>query len=106
MTDIWRSFVAQRIAWSCGWPILFHKSTLWQDRNDHSLMDDFVDEISGYTNNAQIIKSLVELDLKKDKVYIPDNMKLCYKTLIDLGCIESQESLLLDAWSEDIAYFL
>ena len=23
MTDIWRSFIAQRIAWECGWSVLF-----------------------------------------------------------------------------------
>src|SRR5205807_7157091 len=58
MTDIWRSFVAQRIAWTCGWSILFHQSTVRQDRNDHNLMTDFKDEISGYSNNALICKSL------------------------------------------------
>src|ERR1700691_4694073 len=62
MTDIWRSFVAQRIAWTCGWPVLFHQSTMRQERNDHNLMNDFRDEISGYNNNALICNSLKELN--------------------------------------------
>ena len=32
MTDIWRSFVAQRIAWAQGWSILFHGPTVRQHR--------------------------------------------------------------------------
>jgi len=102
MTDIWRSFVAQRIAWTCGWPILFHQSTVWQERNDHNLMNDFRDEISGYNNNAQIIKSLKALDLKEGIENIPGNMKLCYNILIDLGFVGQQEIILLDAWLNDI----
>jgi hypothetical protein len=102
MTDIWRSFVAQRIAWTCGWSILFHQSTVWQERNEHNLMNDFRDEISGYNNNAQIVKVLKELDLKDGIENISTNMKLCYKALIELGFVGEQESILLDAWLKDI----
>ena len=102
MTDIWRSFVAQRIAWTCGWSILFHQSTVWQERNEHNLMNDFRDEISGYNNNAQIVKVLTELDLKNGIENISENMKLCYNALIELGFVGQQESMLLDAWLKDI----
>jgi hypothetical protein len=34
MTDIWRSFVAQRIAWENGWGILFGEATMRQERNE------------------------------------------------------------------------
>jgi hypothetical protein len=102
MTDIWRSFVAQRIAWTCGWSILFHQSTVWQERNEHNLMNDFRDEISGYNNNAQIVKVLKELDLKDGIENISKNMKLCYNALIELGFVGQQESMLLDAWLKDI----
>ena len=54
MTDIWRSFVAQRIAWANNWSILFHEPTVWQERNDHSLMRDFKDEVPGYLHNRRI----------------------------------------------------
>ncbi|MEO6903729.1 MAG: STELLO glycosyltransferase family protein [Bacteroidia bacterium] len=102
MTDIWRSFVAQRIAWTCNWSILFHKSTVRQERNDHDLMKDFQDEISGYNNNLQIVKSLNELNLKEGVENIPDNMILCYKKLIDLKLVGEDEMGLLKSWLEDI----
>ncbi len=105
MTDIWRSFVAQRIAWTCGWPILFHQSTVWQERNDHDLMKDFRDEISGYNNNAQIYTSLKELALKEGAKSIPENMMLCYGELIKLGLVGENEIILLNAWLQDIISF-
>lgn len=102
MTDIWRSFVAQRIAWTCGWPILFHQSTVWQERNDHNLMNDFQDEITGYNNNTLIIKSLKELDLKEGIENIPANMMLCYRKLIELGFVGKEELDLLKSWTKDL----
>ncbi|MEP6955655.1 MAG: STELLO glycosyltransferase family protein, partial [Chthoniobacterales bacterium] len=61
MTDIWRSFVAQRIAWENGWSVLFHEATVRQDRNAHDLMRDFQDEVSGYLHNRAIVEALSHL---------------------------------------------
>jgi hypothetical protein len=102
MTDIWRSFVAQRIAWTCGWPILFHKSTVRQERNDHNLMNDFRDEIPGYNNNVQICANLKNLTLKDGVENIAANMLLCYQRLIDLKIVGENEIILLNAWLKDI----
>ena len=101
MTDIWRSFVAQRIAWTCGWPILFHQSSVQQERNEHNLMNDFRDEIPGYNNNAQIYESLKNLKLQKGVENITENMILCYKKLIELTLILPNELILLKSWIED-----
>ena len=82
MTDIWRSFVAQRIAWTCGWRISFHSSTVHQDRNEHNLLHDFADEVPGYLNNAKIGHALDALDLEEGSQAIEANMKRCYAELI------------------------
>src|SRR5260370_26779123 len=63
MTDIWRGFVAQRVAWTNDWPILFHEPTLWQARNEPNVAPDFADEVAGYLNNAAICESLAALSL-------------------------------------------
>jgi hypothetical protein len=102
MTDIWRSFVAQRIAWTCGWPVLFHQSTVWQERNDHNLMTDFKDEISGYTNNLAIMQNLNNLPLKNGVENIGENMKLCYARLIEMGLVGDGEMPILEAWLRDL----
>ena len=103
MTDIWRSFIAQRIAWTCGWPILFHQSTVTQKRNEHNLMKDFSDEVSGYKNNAQIINWLKNIDLKEGIENIFRNMELCYMKLTEAGLFEEFELILLNAWLKDIS---
>jgi hypothetical protein len=102
MTDIWRSFVAQRVAWECGWYILFHKSTVWQERNSHNLLKDFQDEIPGYLHNGKIVEVLSKLVLRQGKEHIFENMKTCYSAMIDMALIDSAEMQLLDAWFADL----
>jgi len=103
MTDIWRSFVAQRICWENGWSVLFHEATVWQERNEHNLMRDFADEIPGYLNNLRICEALANLDLRAGTQHMPDNMLSCYKSLISQGLVDQRELPLLDAWLDDLA---
>jgi hypothetical protein len=98
MTDIWRSFVAQRICWANGWNVLFHNATVWQERNSHNLMHDFADEIQGYLNNGFIMQALSQLDLKTGIASIPENLLLCYGQLIRMNLIDAREMELLKAW--------
>ena len=102
MTDIWRSFVAQRIAWTCGWSILFREPTVTQDRNDHDLMRDFAEEIPGYLANRQIGAALAELDLAPGVQSIPDNLRKCYGRLVADGHVGAEELALLDSFLSDL----
>lgn len=102
MTDIWRSFVAQRIAWTCGWPILFHSSNVWQDRNEHDLLKDFIDEIPGYVNNKKICSLLEDLDLNDGIENIADNFLKCYSMMVENSFVGKEEMSLAEAWITDI----
>jgi hypothetical protein len=102
MTDIWRSFVAQRIAWEYGWKIAFHSATVYQKRNEHDLMRDFEDEVPGYLHNEAIAKALGATKISKSPESIFANLRKCYETLISMGLISDQELPLLDAWSDDL----
>ncbi len=103
MTDIWRSFVAQRIASANGWHVPFHEPTVWQERNDHNLMRDFADEVPGYLNNSRIRETLEDLSLPGGVAHIPDNLRTCYEALVGLCVVGAEELSLLDAWLDDIA---
>jgi len=103
MTDIWRSFVAQRIAAANGWHVLFHAPTVRQDRNEHDLMRDFSDEIPGYLNNEAIRDALEKTMVTPGIAEIPNNLQRCYRSLVELGVIQAQELPLLDAWLQDLA---
>lgn len=106
MTDIWRSFVTQRIAWECGWNILFHHPTVMQERNDHSLLKDFEDEIPGYLNNHKICTELQQLSLLPGTENITGNLITCYNRLIEIGVIGKEETNLLNAWVADCEQLL
>jgi STELLO glycosyltransferases len=103
MTDIWRSLVAQRIAWTCGWDILFHASTVRQERNEHNLLKDFADEIPGYLNNARIGRTLEALPLKEGVENLSSNLLSCYRALVELAVIGKEELPLVEAWIADMA---
>jgi STELLO glycosyltransferases len=102
MTDIWRSFVAQRILWTCDWRVSFHASSVWQDRNDHDLLRDFADEVPGYLHNARIAEVLSALDLPAGEKNIPANLTRCYASLVELGVVAREELALLAAWLADL----
>jgi hypothetical protein len=103
MTDIWRSFVAQRIAWANGWSVLFHEPNVWQERNEHSLMRDFADEVPGYLNNRAICAELDSLELEPGAAAMGDNLRRCYEMLTARGWVGTEELQLLDAWLADLA---
>jgi len=102
MTDIWRSFIAQRIAWTNGWAILFHEPTMRQERNVHNLMRDFNDEIPGYLHNIEICNVLESLPLKSGIDNIGDNLKICYDKLVSMSLVGKEELPLLNAWCDDL----
>jgi hypothetical protein len=101
MTDIWRSFVAQRIAWENDWSVLFQSADVSQERNEHSLMRDFVDEIPGYMHNRTIGERLEGLKLAAGQENIGDNLIRCYEELVRLGVVGAEEIALVKAWGKD-----
>ncbi len=103
MTDIWRSFVAQRIAWANGWSMLFHEATVWQERNAHDLMADFADEVPGYLNNRAICRELEGLSLPAGTEYLGSNLRRCYEALVAKDWLKEGELALVDAWLADLA---
>jgi hypothetical protein len=103
MTDIWRSFVAQRIAYLNAWGILFHSATVIQERNEHDLLRDFEEEVPGYLNNDRIRQALEEIDLRSGPEHVAAAMRAAYERLVALNFIGPQELPLLDAWLEDLS---
>ena len=103
MTDIWRSFVAQRIAWENGWHVLFHEPTVRQERNAHDLMLDFAAEVPGYLHNRRIQQALDGLALAPGSARMADNLRRCYEALVGLGVVGRDELPLLEAWLLDLS---
>ncbi len=101
MTDIWRSFVAQRIAWENNWWLLFHEPNGEQARNQHDLMRDFADEIPGYLRNAEICETLSRLQLRAGIEHLGENLLICYEELVSKNVFDPKELKLVEAWLSD-----
>lgn len=105
MTDIWRSFVAQRCIWELDMGITFHSpADSFQDRNEHDLLKDFEDEIPGYLYNDQIVEILGALILKSGEDVVCENMITCYRALVDNGILPEKEIDSLKEWVKDYEY--
>jgi hypothetical protein len=102
MTDIWRSFVAMRIAWEYGWKIAFRYPTVYQERNEHDLLRDFRDEIPGYLNNSAIANALGSLELSGRTDDIRENLSTCYRLLSGMGLVGKGELDILGNWNSDL----
>ncbi len=105
VTDIWRSFVAQICLHKAGKNVAFGPATMFQARNEHSLIRDFADEIPGYLNNARIMELLSNINLLDGPEHIVLNMRLCYERLVEAEIIPKTELHLLDLWLKDIEQF-
>lgn len=103
MTDIWRSFVAQRCLWELGRTVVFHSpSEVRQQRNEHDLMKDFEDEVPGYLANEKIAEILEKLPLKSGAGAITRNLIACYEALVGRGFLPTDELAIVRAWVGDV----
>ena len=67
MDDIWAAFYVQ----AKGRTVAFAKASVVQDRNEHDLIQDMIQEYLGYENNLRLIGDLV-LDPEAIASYLPD----------------------------------
>jgi len=106
MTDIWKSFIAQRCLWELGHAMVFHAAEVDQDRNLHNLMRDFESEISGYTQNEKLTSVLESSKLHSGKENVLRNLVVCYEDLVKNEILPKKEMDLVKAWAKDIENIL
>src|SRR6202008_3580364 len=91
MTDIWRSFIAQRCLWAMGCGVVFHGAEMFQERNEHNLLRDFEQEVPSYVGNDRFRKVLEAVELDTGTHASGANLRRCYEALVHAGLIESRE---------------
>jgi hypothetical protein len=102
MTDIWRSFIAQRCLWELGQGVVFHAAEVFQERNDHDLMRDFNDEVPGYQRNRELAQRLSDLSLQSGEHAVVLNLRRCYEALCAAGFFPAVELALVEAWCDSL----
>jgi len=98
-TDIYRGLVAQKCLWALGQGVTFHSpSEVFQERNKHDLMKDFIDEVPMYLNVEKIATLLQDLQLNGSPT---DNLISCYQELIKHDIFPALEITSVRAWVKD-----
>lgn len=103
MTDIWRSFIAQRCLWELDLGIVFHAAEVVQERNAHDLMRDFSDEVPGYLRNRELAVRLEGVKLSRGADAVGANLATCYEELVKAEFFPEKELGLVNAWLADLA---
>ena len=101
MTDIWRSFIAQRVMRDHGGTVVFTAATVHQDRNAHDLMRDFSDEIEGYLGYHEFVRALDELT-GLASISLSLGLRRAYERLVAANFFQETELHILDAWLSDM----
>jgi hypothetical protein len=101
MSDIWRSFIAQRCLWEMGYELEFHPADVQRVHSKHDVMRDFAAEAVGYQRNEEICKLLENCSLSAGRSRAKDNLFNCYEALIRVEIISASEIKLVEAWLQD-----
>jgi hypothetical protein len=103
VTDILRSYVAQSIIMKFNMGIRFFGPSAIQERNEHSLIGDFEQEIPLYLNSQKMMSEI------NSSIQTSNNLTqaqfMAYQRLEKLGFVERNELSLLNCWIESIAQF-
>lgn len=102
MTDIWRSYIAQRLMPDLGATLVITGPTVYQDRNQHDLMRDFRDEIEGYVGYERFVDTLEQTAITGGFSALLSDLRGLYMALIGAGFFTSAELPILDAWIADM----
>ena len=102
LTDILRGYVALRIMRSIGHKISFHSPVVYQVRNEHNLIEDFVGEVKLYTQSQLIQEVLDDLDL--EDLNLTEKLFKCYEALLEIEVVEEEEIKILQSWCLDCDY--
>jgi hypothetical protein len=100
-TDILRGYIAQKGIWAMKRNLAFIEPTVFQKRNKHDLMKDFIDEIECYVNVERVVNILDRITLTG----VPRvDIKIIYQELCKNKIVKRSELSALDAWIKDISF--
>jgi hypothetical protein len=105
VSDIWRSYIAQKLIWSLGKHLAFSGPNAVQERNDHVLFHDFLLEQALYLQAPSLLTFLRNWE-PANALSISEIMSSLYQALIKEDFFQPEEIYLLDAWLRDLSRVL
>ena len=99
-SDILRGLVAQPIMWFYGYKLGITEATVYQERNEHDFVKDFIEEIPCYIKGKEVI-DIVKKAIKQEHT-VSQNLYFAYEALYKNEIVKHEELLVLKAWINDI----
>ena len=100
VTDIWRSFIAQRLLWDIGLRVAFSTPWVTQHRNAHNYLADLSSEIPLYERAGVLVKALREWQPATKT--LPGRIEELYVFLYENAILELSDVWLAQAWISDL----
>lgn len=98
--DIWRGYWVQRLLWDIEGNLCFTPSTAIQERNDHNLLHDFIDEIDLYSKSGKLVAFLRAW--QSDAMTLDARILALMQDMVHADFIKSKDYELAQAWLGDL----
>lgn len=108
MSDIWRSYVCQKLFWSLGGAVGYHAPRVEQYRNDHNYLSDFRAEEPLYSQAAALTTFLASWAPPPGppghapEDFVPSRMEALYVEMYERDFIEVEDIAAVQAWLTDL----
>ena len=106
VSDILRSYIAQRLFWTVGLHISFHKPWVKQIRNSHDYLSDFMSERPLYEKTEELLRVLHQWRPRKGHednwAAIPQRLEDLYITLYEYEFVENDDISRVQLWLLDL----
>ena len=103
VSDIWRSYAAQRLMWLCGQQVVFSAPWVAQFRNVHDYLADYEAERPLYSQAGELVRYLRAWRPPGAASTLPECIEALYIDLFEVGIIEEGDVELVQRWLEDLA---
>lgn len=97
--DILRGYVAQRGIWALQAKLAFTSASVYQERNVHDFMKDFVDEIPCYTQISTVVDFLDSIELEGNP---SRDIVAMYNGLKKIGVVDERDCKGVQAFVRDL----
>ena len=100
VTDIWRSYMSNRLLRDAGKRVAFSKPWVDQYRNPHDYMADFNSELPLYQTSQELVKALI--GWKSNATNVPGRLEDLAIFMYEYGFLEFSDIALYQAWIKDL----
>ena len=102
VSDIWRSYVAQRLMWKYGMRVAFMKPWVDQERTAHDYLRDFDSEQPLYLRAGGLLDFLRAWRPSQEGLTLAAEQEELIVALYEHGVLEKEDVLLTQAWLQDL----